>query len=242
MATPSAAITIRRLPLPSSLLPRLSRLLPSFSSLPLSLPPLFISPSHRLSSSSTQSHASPSLLHVSHDLSNEDANLSEPEEEGDELDLEAPQESEPISSSTTLPRLPCPELSIKEKKELASFAHSLGKKLKSQQVGKGGITPSVAAAFVESLESNELLKIKVHGSCPGELSDAIRQLEEATGSVAVGQIGRSVILYRPSLSKMKKKEAQIPRTGWNVRSRKSATTSRFQKRRPESKMPTYGRQ
>lgn len=42
----------------------------------------------------------------------------------------------------------------------------------------------------------------------------VRQLEEATGSVAVGQIGRSVILYRPSLRKMEeaeKKKQQLRR-------------------------------
>ncbi|XP_077246435.1 uncharacterized protein LOC143886375 [Tasmannia lanceolata] len=99
-----------------------------------------------------------------------------------------------------------PNLSVKEKKELASYAHSLGKKLKSQQVGKSGVTPSLAASFIENLESNELLKIKVHNNCPGELTDVIQQLEKATGSVAVGQIGRVVILYRPSLSKMKATE------------------------------------
>jgi RNA-binding protein len=39
-----------------------------------------------------------------------------------------------------------------------------------------------------------------------ELPDVILQLEESTGSIAVDQIGRSVILYRPSTSKMKKKQ------------------------------------
>lgn len=52
-----------------------------------------------------------------------------------------------------------PSLTLKEKKELASYAHSLGKKLKSQLVGKSGVTASVAASFVENLESNELLKV-----------------------------------------------------------------------------------
>ncbi|KAF9620846.1 hypothetical protein IFM89_014783 [Coptis chinensis] len=178
-----------------------------------------------------------------------------------------------------------PSLTVKEKKELAAYAHSLGKKLKIQQVGKSGITDSVAAAFVENLESNELLKrdgnssdeatlvwggrIKVHrpqqplacigaalirneagnkyknsvqqkgsslhfsflligtvihsvivsnvpvlkisalkiqNSCPGELPEVIKQLELATGAVAVGHIGRSVILYRPSLTKLKAEE------------------------------------
>ncbi|XP_058098702.1 uncharacterized protein LOC131243387 [Magnolia sinica] len=111
----------------------------------------------------------------------------------------------PVAASSSS-SLPLPNLSIKEKKELASYAHSLGKKLKCQQVGKSGITPSVAAAFVENLESNELLKLKVHNSCPGELADVVKQLEESTGSVAVGQIGRAVILYRPSLTKLKAAE------------------------------------
>lgn len=42
----------------------------------------------------------------------------------------------------------------------------------------------------------------MHNSCPGELPDVVRQLEVATGSVAVGLIGRSLILYRPSITKM----------------------------------------
>ena len=52
-----------------------------------------------------------------------------------------------------------PSLSVKEKKELASYAHSLGKKLKSQLVGKSGVTANVATSFVETLEANELLKV-----------------------------------------------------------------------------------
>ncbi|KAK9129731.1 hypothetical protein Sjap_010218 [Stephania japonica] len=114
-------------------------------------------------------------------------------------------------------------LSVKEKKELASYAHSLGKKLKSQQVGKSGVTASVAASFVENLESNELLKLKVHNNCPGEFVDVVKQLEEATGSVAVFQIGRSVILYRPSFSKLeakrkKEQNQRVVRKGFRVKS------------------------
>jgi len=50
------------------------------------------------------------------------------------------------------------------------------------------------------------LQIKIHRSCPGELDDVVKQLEEATGSVAVGQIGRTLIIYRPSASKLKEEE------------------------------------
>ncbi|XP_054785771.1 uncharacterized protein LOC129292234 [Prosopis cineraria] len=103
-------------------------------------------------------------------------------------------------------RLKLPSLTVKERKELASYAHSLGKKLKSQLVGKSGVTPNVATSFIETLEANELLKIKIHRTCPGELDDVVKQLEEATGSVTVGQIGRTVIIYRPSLTKLKAEE------------------------------------
>ncbi|CAH8273790.1 unnamed protein product [Arabidopsis lyrata] len=95
------------------------------------------------------------------------------------------------------------KLSIKEKKELASYAHSLGDKLKCQLVGKSGVTDSVVFSFLETLEKNELLKVKIRKTSPDELEDAVQHLEEATGSVAVGQIGRTVILYRPSPTKMK---------------------------------------
>lgn len=102
-----------------------------------------------------------------------------------------------------------PTLTVKEKKELASYAHGLGKKLKSQLIGKSGFTDNVATSFIETLEANELLKIKIHRTCPGELEDVVRRLEEATGSVVVGQIGRTVIIYRPSLTKMKAEEKRL---------------------------------
>ncbi|KAJ4965023.1 hypothetical protein NE237_016872 [Protea cynaroides] len=133
--------------------------------------------------------------------------------EGSVVELEAAAyaiRNEPITVSANAGKPPT--LSVKEKKELASYAHSLGKKLKCQQVGKSGVNPSVAASFLETLEANELLKLKVHNNCPGELADVVKQLEEATQSVTVGQIGRTVILYRPSLTKLKaeekKKQAQ----------------------------------
>lgn len=55
--------------------------------------------------------------------------------------------------------LPLPNLTVKEKKELASYAHSLGKKLKCQLVGKSGVTDGVVSSFIETLEANELLKV-----------------------------------------------------------------------------------
>lgn len=37
----------------------------------------------------------------------------------------------------------------------------------------------------------------------------IKQLEQATSSVVVGQIGRTVIIYRPSLTKMKAEQKKM---------------------------------
>ncbi|PPS17491.1 hypothetical protein GOBAR_AA03091 [Gossypium barbadense] len=111
-----------------------------------------------------------------------------------------------VAENTEVKNVKLLNLTVKEKKELASYAHGLGKKLKCQLVGKSGVTDNVIFSFLETLEANELLKIKIHRTCPGELEDVVSQLEQATGSVVVGQIGRTVIIYKPSLTKMKAEE------------------------------------
>ncbi|XP_074275451.1 uncharacterized protein LOC141599357 [Silene latifolia] len=123
-----------------------------------------------------------------------------------EEEIEETENGEKGKTVIPLQKREVPELSIKEKKELGSYAHGLGDKLKAQQIGKSGVTGNVAFALDETLEANELLKLKIHRSCPGELEDVIRQLEEATGSVKVSLIGRTVILYRPSITKLKAEE------------------------------------
>ncbi|KAK7257981.1 hypothetical protein RIF29_32346 [Crotalaria pallida] len=201
---------------PTSLSTRLPR--PLFHSLPSS--PFYTSFSSSSSSSSfTVPHAlSPaSVVTNSFENSEDNENSNELEDIDDSIeDIEVAEdelESESDSSVSPLERkreerlkLEVPSLSVKERKELASYAHSLGEKLKTQLVGKSGVTSNVATSFIETLEANELLKIKIHRSCPGELDDVVKQLEESTGSVAVGQIGRTVIIYRPSLSRLKAEE------------------------------------
>lgn len=118
------------------------------------------------------------------------------------------------------------KLTIKEKKELASYAHSLGDKLKCQLVGKSGVTDSVVFSFLETLEKNELLKVKIRKTSPQEMEDAVMHLEEATGSVAVGQIGRTVILYRPSPTKMKAEEKKKEVERLSMRRRQKFSNSR----------------
>lgn len=71
-------------------------------------------------------------------------------------------------------------------------------------------------------------QVKIRKTSPDELEDAVRHLEEATGSVAVGQIGRTVILYRPSPTKMKAEEKKKEVERLSIRRRhKFANTRPF---------------
>lgn len=134
-----------------------------------------------------------------------------------------------------------PNLTVKEKKELGSYANSLGDKLKSQQVGKSGVTENVVFALNETLEKNELLKLRIQRSCPGELADVVSLLERATGSAAVFQIGRIVIFYRPSLTKMKAEEKKAQARRLYAEKREKARAAFMMKRREESKRPGSNR-
>ncbi|KAF3486972.1 hypothetical protein F2Q69_00058028 [Brassica cretica] len=166
----------------------------------------------------------------------EDEESEEVEEEEDEVDsgmvsLRGSEDSEEgkeekIEKMKKKARGSALKLTIKEKKELASYAHSLGDKLKCQLVGKSGVTDSVVFSFLETLEKNELLKVKIRKTSPQEMEDAVMHLEEATGSVAVGQIGRTVILYRPSPTKMKAEEKKKEVERLSIRRRHKFSNSR----------------
>ena len=85
-------------------------------------------------------------------------------EQKEDQDEELEEEDEIESKSSGVARWAgqdreVPNLTVKEKKELGSYANSLGDKLKSQQVGKSGVTENVVFAFNETLEKNELLKV-----------------------------------------------------------------------------------
>ncbi|XP_010531464.1 PREDICTED: uncharacterized protein LOC104807761 [Tarenaya hassleriana] len=242
--------------------PRFRSFLASFSS--PSLPPLSssISLSGSLSSlfiSRTYSSVPEPELGEDEDNASLSALSVEEEEEEDSLDpaLLSLVESEDLGVSEgdkeekkAKPRNSGLKMTVKEKKELSSYAHSLGKKLKCQLVGKSGVTDTVVSSFLETLEKNELLKVKIHRTCPGELEDVVQNLEEATGSVVVGQIGRTVIVYRPSLTKMraeeKRKENQrtflkrTPPKAFSPSSRKdyAATRSSGRGRRGGSRVAT----
>ncbi|CAL5377108.1 unnamed protein product [Camellia sinensis] len=217
----------------------------SFTSLPPSLslsphqPPL-LSPPHALSTS--QPTLEPK---IEDQLDDNDDDDDDGEFEIGKGDFESEEEEEEIvgdveEKALNPSPLKLPSLSVKEKKELASYAHGLGRKLKTQQVGKSGVTDSVATALIETLEANELLKLKIHNSCPGELDDVVKRLQQSTGSMVVGQIGRTVILYRPSLTKLKaeEKKKQAQRV---FRRKQQAFKSSFENKGQLSRLSGHGR-
>ncbi|XP_018514045.1 uncharacterized protein LOC103864268 isoform X2 [Brassica rapa] len=174
---------------------------PTSSSLPLQSPHISLSsllvPKYLSSACEPEQDKDNVSLLPSHSVKND-----EEEEDGSDRTLVSTREIRRSSEEVIAESSPM-KLSAKEKKKLASYAHSLGDKLKCQLVGKSGVTDSVVFSVLETLEKNELLKVKIHRTCPGTLEDMILHLEEATGSVVVGKIGRTVILYRPSPTKLR---------------------------------------
>ncbi|CAN6839849.1 unnamed protein product [Brassica oleracea] len=172
---------------------------PTSSSLPLQCP--YISLSSLLVPKYLSSACEPEQDKDNVSLPSHSAKNDEDEEDGSDRTLVSTREIRRSSEEVMAESSPM-KLTVREKKKLASYAHSLGEKLKCQLVGKSGVTDSVVFSVLETLEKNELLKVKIHRTCPGTLEDMILHLEEATGSVVVGKIGRTVILYRPSPTKL----------------------------------------
>lgn len=104
-----------------------------------------------------------------------------------------------------------PVLGSAEKKELRTFAHQLGKDLVLQQVGKWGVTSTFVTALSDALEANEIVKVKVMGNSPEEISDVSRVLEEKTGAQIIEKVGQTMLLYRPSLTILAKERARKER-------------------------------
>lgn len=66
------------------------------------------------------------------------------------------------------------------------------------QVGKSGLTPEVTEGISDALEARELVKINVLKNCMDDPREIADTLAERTRSDVVQQIGRKIVLYRPS--------------------------------------------
>ncbi|KAJ0260538.1 RNA-binding CRS1 / YhbY [Hirschfeldia incana] len=147
--------------------PNQERRFPSFfsfssisSSLPLhcphiSLPSLLVVPKYLSSDCETELDKDKVPL-PSHSVEKDENDLcKEEDKEGEMVSMrERGRRSEEVMTESSRIKL----LSAKERKKIASYAHSLGDKLKCQLVGKSGVTDSVVFSVLETLAKNELLK------------------------------------------------------------------------------------
>ena len=90
-----------------------------------------------------------------------------------------------------------------QKKHLRGLAHGLKPAV---QIGREGITDAVIRAIDEGLFRHELIKVKFNDIKEKGLKEAIAgELATKTGSVQVGMIGHTVILYRRQADPEKRK-------------------------------------
>ncbi len=85
------------------------------------------------------------------------------------------------------------ELTGPQRRHLKALAHHLAPVV---QIGKQGVSPSVSQATDTALDDHELIKVKLPQVERAERQAMADTLCAATGALAVGQIGRVLVLYR----------------------------------------------
>jgi len=86
------------------------------------------------------------------------------------------------------------KLSSKDKSYLKGLAHHLKPIL---QIGKGGVEANFIENMEATLESHELIKIKVLESSSDDKEVLVQKIEKATGGHVVQIIGKTLLYYRP---------------------------------------------
>jgi len=87
-------------------------------------------------------------------------------------------------------------LTPKQRQYLKAEAHHLKPVL---HIGKGGVTPALAAELDVVLESHELMKIKLNQNAAEDAETVARALEAAVeGLIHVWTVGHTLLVFRPS--------------------------------------------
>jgi RNA-binding protein len=84
-------------------------------------------------------------------------------------------------------------LTSKQRQYLRGLAHPLAPVVR---VGKGGVTPALIAETKKSLESHELIKVRIDVDDAEERRAIAQKLASETESYVAGTIGKVAILYR----------------------------------------------
>ncbi len=78
------------------------------------------------------------------------------------------------------------------------------------QVGKGGVTESLARQLGTLLSQHELIKIRVLDSAGADVRSAADALAEAAGAAVVSAVGRTCLLYRANPDLSRDKRVKLP--------------------------------
>ena len=92
-------------------------------------------------------------------------------------------------------------LSSKDKHKLRALAHSMKP---SVIIGKEGASESCINSINNTLQANELIKVKFN-SFKDEKKSIAKQIEESCNAAIVGQIGNILILFKPNSDSDKRK-------------------------------------
>lgn len=86
-----------------------------------------------------------------------------------------------------------------QKQKLKSMAHDLKPIF---QIGKNGLSDDLIIGIDSVLEKRELIKVSVLQNCPYDKKEIAYDLANLTNSEVVQIIGRTIILYRQSATKV----------------------------------------
>lgn len=78
------------------------------------------------------------------------------------------------------------------------------------QIGKGGVSPELAAAVEEALEARELIKLHVLKNCFADGRALAEELAGYTYAEVVQVIGKKIVLYREA-REPKNRKIVLPR-------------------------------
>jgi RNA-binding protein len=96
-------------------------------------------------------------------------------------------------------------LTTKQRQYLRGLAHPLTPIVR---IGKAGVTESVIAETRKSLDSHELIKVRIEVEAGAERKEVAARLATATDAQLAGTIGKVAILYR---ERDEEPEIKLPR-------------------------------
>ena len=95
----------------------------------------------------------------------------------------------------SLPDMPAPNLSPKQRQHLKALAHPL---VPVVQLGAAGVSEAVVRQIREALQRHELIKVKLPKLDDAEARESMAdELTEASQAASVQLLGRVLVLYSP---------------------------------------------